>query len=126
MLHAKSLLNGFFQELIFSHCHADKVTNGSNNRKLKIRDLCKTGVAASRQRAAHFNLLEKCGGLPTAATMKGSFSEVSIHFSYLLKKTARVLARAVPRPSGAYVTRRNTSRLRASRFGAASRILSAP
>jgi hypothetical protein len=36
-------------------------------------------VAASRQRAAHFNLLEKCGGLPTAATMKGSLSEVSSH-----------------------------------------------
>jgi hypothetical protein len=35
-------------------------------------DVCKTGVAASRQRAALFNLLEKCGGLPTAATMKGS------------------------------------------------------
>jgi len=40
-------------------------------------DLCKTGVAASRQRAALFNLLEKCGGLPTAATMKGIFLEVS-------------------------------------------------
>jgi hypothetical protein len=35
------------------------------------RDLGQTGVAASRQRAALFNLLEKCGGLPTAATMKG-------------------------------------------------------
>jgi hypothetical protein len=33
-------------------------------------DLCNSGVAASRQRAALFNLLEKCGGLPTAATMK--------------------------------------------------------
>jgi hypothetical protein len=64
----------------------------------------KTGVAASRQRAALLNLPEKCGGLPrlsqtcgsgrepalisceisrimsrltSAATMKGSFSEVS-------------------------------------------------
>jgi hypothetical protein len=44
-------------------------------------DLCKTGVAASRQRAALFNLLQKCGGLPTAATMKGSFSEVSNGFA---------------------------------------------
>jgi hypothetical protein len=35
--------------------------------------LFKTGVAASRQRAALFNWLEKCGGLPTAATMKGFF-----------------------------------------------------
>ena len=41
------------------------------------RDLCKTGVAATQERAALFNLLEKCGGLPTAATMKKSFSEVS-------------------------------------------------
>ena len=40
------------------------------------KDLCKTGVAASRQRAALVNLLEKCGGLPTAAMMKGGFSEV--------------------------------------------------
>jgi hypothetical protein len=30
------------------------------------------GVAASRQRAALFNLLGKCGGLPTAATMQRS------------------------------------------------------
>ena len=37
MLHAKSLLNSFFQELIFSHCHALKVINESRNRKLKIR-----------------------------------------------------------------------------------------
>jgi hypothetical protein len=36
------------------------------------RYLCQTGVAASRQRAALFNLLLKCGGLPTAATMKGA------------------------------------------------------
>jgi hypothetical protein len=43
-----------------------------------IGDLCKTSVAASRQRAALFNLLEKCGGRPTAATMKGRFAEVSI------------------------------------------------
>ena len=35
-----------------------------------MKDLCNSGVAASRQRAALFNLLEKCGGLPTAATMK--------------------------------------------------------
>ena len=41
------------------------------------RKLCKTGVAASQQRAALFNLLEKCGGLPTAATVKMIFPEVS-------------------------------------------------
>jgi len=38
--------------------------------RMMNEDLCQTGVAASRQRAALLNLPEKCGGLPTAATMK--------------------------------------------------------
>ena len=33
MLHAKSLLDGFLQELVFSHCHVGKITNESPNRK---------------------------------------------------------------------------------------------
>src|SRR5208282_2648617 len=41
--------------------------------KPALWDFCKTGAAASRQRAALFNLQEKCGRLPTAATMTGSF-----------------------------------------------------
>ena len=36
MLHAKPLFNGFFQELILSHCHTDRITNKFHNRKLKI------------------------------------------------------------------------------------------
>jgi hypothetical protein len=35
MLHAKSLLDGFLQELVFSHGHMGKITNESPNRKLK-------------------------------------------------------------------------------------------
>jgi len=42
------------------------------------RDFCKTGVAASRQRAALLKLPQKCGGLPTAATMKSVFQGFQI------------------------------------------------
>jgi hypothetical protein len=39
-----------------------------NEGRMMNEELCQTGVAASRQRAALLNLPEKCGGLPTGAS----------------------------------------------------------
>jgi hypothetical protein len=51
----------------------------SSHRK-RMKHHRNSGLFADSERyGTALNLLEKCGGLPTAATMKGSFSEVSIH-----------------------------------------------
>ncbi|MGA2787679.1 MAG: hypothetical protein ABSF60_09130 [Verrucomicrobiota bacterium] len=56
MLHAKSLLDGFLQELVFSHGHIDKITNEFPIRKLKNPEPLK-------QR--HVRALQPLGVLPS-------------------------------------------------------------
>jgi hypothetical protein len=50
MLHAKSLFNGFFQELIFSHGHIGKITNEFNIRKLKMVSVGRASCSSSPHR----------------------------------------------------------------------------
>jgi hypothetical protein len=62
MLHAKSLLNGFLQELVFSHGHIGKITNEFPIRKLKIP--LRLGALTSRRRVCAIVATQNAAGTP--------------------------------------------------------------
>ena len=87
MLHAKTLLDGFFQEFIFRHGHSDKVANESINRK---------SILVITRNAEH-----RLGKLPSASQPRPRRCSALRN----INKTAQTFVRAVlPGFSGIFYT----------------------